>query len=223
MNFKFLATLFFFIQAAYAYENDFALKGGVSLARSHLKYIDHSEDQAWGIGFNTNFGYRFSQFEFNLTSFIALGEMERLTYQIGNVRVQGEGSFNHASFGPTLRYYFDLSPKAQWHWYLAIGPIWSINTFKLEDFTVETGEYLEDYRYSYMSRGWMLSIGIEEILASKALKPAYIEFLAAYQTAYQVALLDNSDFKEVLTLKTDRVRTNIYTATFMLNIGIVFF
>src|SRR5690606_26318954 len=168
----------------------------------------------WGIGFNTNFGYRFTRWEFNLTSFVALGEMERLTYQIGNTRVQGEGSFNHASFAPTVRYYFDVRPRGEWHWYIAAGPVWSINTFKLEDFVVDSGQFLEDYRYSYLSRGWLITIGLEEILPSKALKPAFIELLVAYQTAYEVSLLDNSDFKEVATLSTDDVRTNIYTTTF---------
>lgn len=224
MNFRIVALLFTLLAPqAYAYENDFALKGGVSFAFSHLKYIDHSEDNAYGIGFNTNFGYRFRKWEFNLTSFIALGEMERLTYQIGNTRVQGEGSFNHASFGPSARYYFDIRPMNKWHWYIAAGPVWSINTLKLEDFSVESGLYKEEYRYSFLSRGWMFTIGLEEILASKALKPAYIELLVAYQSAYQVALLDNSDFKEVITLQTDKVKTNIYTTTVMLNIGIVFF
>src|SRR5690606_34925796 len=107
--------------------------------------------------------------------------------------------------------------------YVAAGPVWSINTLKLEDFTVESGLYKEEYRYSYLSRGWMLTVGIEEILPSKSLKPAYVELLVAYQTAYQVALLDNSDFKEVITLQQDKVRTNIYTTTIMLNVGIVFF
>lgn len=225
MNFKIFVTLFsFFVSGLVeAYQNDFALKGGVSFAFSHLKYIDHTEDNAAGVGFNTNFGYRFTRFEFNLTSFIALGEMERLTYQIGNTRVQGEGSFNHASFAPTLRYYFETRPAGQWHWYVSAGPVWSINTFKLDDFTVESGLYKDEYRYSYLSRGWMISFGLEEILASKSLMPAYAEILIAHQTAYQVALLDNSDFKEVTTLATNRVRTNIYTTTVMLNIGIVFF
>lgn len=224
MNSKFPYLLFlFFSLSAHAYQNDFALKAGVSLANSHLKYIDHAKDKAWGIGFNTNVGYRFEKLEFNLTSFVALGEMERLTYQIGNTRVQGEGSFNHASFGPTVRWYFDLKFKEKWNLYTAIGPVWSINTLKLEDFTVESGLFKKQYRYSYLSRGWMFSIGVEEILPSKSLLPAFIEFLIAYQTAYQVALLDNSDFKEVTTLQTDKVRTNIYTTTIMLNIGIVLF
>src|SRR5690606_9127433 len=169
------------------------------------------------------FGYRFTNWEFNLTSFVALGEMERLTYQIGNTRVQGEGSFNHASFGPTLRYNFDAHLYKKWRYYASIGPVWSINTLKLEDFNIESGLYKEEYRYSYSSRGWMFSFGVEELLPSKALKPAYVELLIAYQTAYQVALLDNSDFKEVVTLQQDKVRTNIYTTTIMLNIGIVFF
>src|SRR5690606_19558521 len=165
MNSRIVTLLFlFFSVQAFAYENDFALKGGVSFAHSHLKYIDHTEDNALGIGFNTNFGYRFSRWEFNLTSFITLGEMEHLTYQIGNTRVQGEGSFNHASFGTTIRYYFDIRPMNKWHWYVAAGPVWSINTLKLEDFTVESGLYKEEYRYSYLSRGWMLTIGLEEIL-----------------------------------------------------------
>ncbi|MBH47491.1 MAG: hypothetical protein CME71_04925 [Halobacteriovorax sp.] len=225
MNSRILLTLIIlsFIQSANAYENEFALKAGGSVAFSHLKYIDHSEDNAGGVGFNTNFGYRFKSFEFNLTSFTAFGEMEKLTYQIGGTRVDGEGSFNHASFGPTLRYYFDVRPNTKWQWYIALGPVWSINTFKLEDFSVQSGTYKKQYRYSYNSRGWMLTIGLEEALISKDLNPAYIELLIAYQTAYQVALLDNSDFKQVLTLESDSVRTNIYTTTVMINIGLMVF
>tara|TARA_R110000868_G_scaffold156866_4_gene383953 strand:- start:2742 stop:3419 length:678 start_codon:yes stop_codon:yes gene_type:complete len=225
MNSKFLLfiTLFLISNFSFGYENEFALKAGASVAYSHLKYIDHSEDNAGGVGFNTNFGYRFSRFEFNLTSFTAFGEMEKLTYQIGGTRVDGEGSFNHASFGPTLRYYFDVRPNGKWHWYVAVGPIWSINTFKLEDFTVQSGTYRKQYRYSYNSRGWMFTIGLEEAFANKILNPAYIELLVAYQTAYQVSLLDNSDFKQVLTLESDKVRTNIYSTTVMINFGLIVF
>lgn len=219
-----LFALFFLVcNKTFAYENEFTLKAGASLAFSHLKYIDHSEDNAVGVGFNTNFGYRFSHWEFNLTSFTAFGEMEKLTYQIGSTRVQGEGSFNHASFGPTIRYYFNPKPSGNWMFYLATGPLWSINTFKLEDFTVESGLFKSKYRYSYTSRGWLAVIGVEEAPLPKSMMPAFIEVLIAYQTAYAVALLDNSDFKHVETLQKDKVRTNIYTTTVMVNFGIIAF
>ena len=226
MIFKRLLLLFSISLVAsngYAYENDFALKGGVSTAFTYLKYIDHTDDTALGIGFNTNFGYKYKRWEFNLTSFIAFGEIEKLTYEIGNTRVQGEGNFNHVNFAPTARYYFDVKLNGKWNFYISTGPVWSLNTFKFEDFTVESGSFKEEYRYSYTSRGWLLAFGFEEGLASKDLKPTYIEFLYTYQTAYQVALLDNSDFKNVETLQEDKVRTNIYTSLFMINFGIVFF
>ncbi len=222
-NFIITFSICLFTNLSFAYENEFALKGGISTAFSHLKYIDHTNDNALGIGFNTNFGYKFKRWEFNLTSFIAFGEMEKLTYEIGNTRVQGEGSFNHFNFAPTARYYFDVKPNGNWKLYLSTGPVWSLNTFTLEDFTVESGFYMKDYRYSYTSRGWMVVLGIEEGLPSKDLKPTFIGFLYSYQTAYEVALLDNSDFKNVETLQTDKVRTNIYTSLFMINFGIVFF
>jgi len=225
MNSKLLLFILTLLNSTFvfAYENEFALKGGFSTAFSHLKYIDHSQDNALGIGFNTNFGYKLKRWEFNLTSFIAFGEMEKLTYQIGNTRVQGEGSFNHVNFAPTARYYFDVKENGNWKCYLSVGPVWSLNTFKLEDFTIESGAYKEEYRYSYTSRGWLVALGFEEGLATKYLKPTFIEFLYSYQTAYEIALLDNSDFKNVETLNTDKVRTNIYTSIFMINFGIVFF
>mgnify|MGYP003684526607 CR=1 FL=1 len=225
MNSKLFILLLTLLQTSlvYSYENDFALKGGISTAFSHLKYIDSSQDNALGIGFNTNFGYKFKRWEFNLTSFIAFGEMEKLTYQIGNTRVQGDGSFNHVNFAPTARYYFDVREDGKWKCYLYTGPVWSLNTFKLEDFTVESGNFNKKYRYSYTSRGWLLALGFEEGLSDKDLKPTFIEVLYSYQNAYEVALLDNSDFKNVETLNSDKVRTNIYTSILMINFGIVFF
>lgn len=225
MTSKLAALLYFLIHSTivFGYENEFALKGGFSTAFSHLKYIDSTEDNALGIGFNTNFGYKFKRWEFNLTSFIAFGEMEKLTYQIGNTRVQGEGSFNHVNFAPTARYYFDVKENGNWKPYLSTGPVWSLNTFKLEDFVVESGSYKKEYRYSYTSRGWLVALGIEEGFATKYLKPAFIEILYSYQTAYEVALLDNSDFKNVETISSDKVRTNIYTSIVMINFGIVIF
>lgn len=227
MNSKLLILIFiltiFNSASLFAYKNDFALKGGVSTGFNHVKVNKKNNNNAIGVGINTNFGYKFERWEFNLTSVIAFGEMEKLTYQIGNTRVQGDGSFIHVNYAPTARYYFDVKENGKWKSYLSLGPVWSLNTFKLEDFTIESGTFKKEFRFSYSSRGWMIALGFEEGLASKDLKPTFIEFLYSYQTAYEVALLDNSDFKKVETLDTDRVKSNIYSSIFMINFGIVFF
>ncbi|MBK26866.1 MAG: hypothetical protein CME70_22885 [Halobacteriovorax sp.] len=221
---KFLITLFFiFSTKAFAWQNDMSLKGGLGLSQATIHAFDKSEDHMTGFGFNTQFGYRFSKWEINLASYFYWGKIDDLRFRANGTSVVGSGVFRHVSFGPVFKYIFEWQPKKGWHFYAGLGPTWSMQTVKLEQFQASSGDFNSDYKLTYISRGGMLAIGIEELLPFKEMHPVYFEILYSYKKSKDVSLVDASNFAEVRTISTEESEQDIRGSFIMINAGITLF
>ena len=74
-----------------------ALKGGLGIAQATIHAFDSSEDHMTGTGFNTQFGYRFSDWKVNLTSYIFWGKIDDLKFEANQTSVVGSGVFSNLS------------------------------------------------------------------------------------------------------------------------------
>lgn len=221
-----LIALFTFLilsQKAFAFQNDMSLKGGLGVSQAQIKAIGDTKDYMTGFGFNTQFGYRFTQWEVNLASYIYWGEIDDLQFSATGSTVFGDGTFRHVSFGPIFKYTTNWQPFNGYHFHLGLGPVWSLQTVKLNEFETTAGEFEADYKLSYRSTGGMLVIGVEEILPFKEMHPVYVELLFSYTESSRVYLSDASNFAEVRPISESESEQSIRGHFVMINAGITFF
>lgn len=216
-------SILLFLNTANAYQNDMSLKGGLGISQAQIKALRNTKDDMTGFGFNTQFGYRFTQFEINLSSYIYWGSIDDLEFNATGTTVAGDGTFRHVSFGPIFKYITNWQPIRDWNFYFGLGPVWSLQTIKLNEFETTEGEFEDKYKLSYRSNGGMLVIGLEEILPFKEMHPVYIELLYSYTKSSRVYLSDASDFAEVRPISEGESRQDIRGNFVMINAGITFF
>lgn len=223
MKVFFIFYILLFSLNVHAFQNDMALKGGLGLSQATIHAFDSSEDHMTGFGFNTQFGYRFEKWEVNLASYIYWGKIDDLRFHANNTSVVGSGAFRHVSFGPVFKYLFEWQPIKSWNFYMGAGPSWSMQTVRLQEFQTTTGTFSKDYKLTYISRGGMISFGIEELLPFKEMHPVYLEILYSYKKSKDVSVVDASDFTEVRTISTEETKQDIRGSFIMINAGITLF
>lgn len=223
MRIKITVLFFLLSSSCFAWQNDMSLKGGLGLSQATIHAFDDSEDHMTGFGFNTQFGYRFTNWEINLASYIYWGTIDDLRFRANGASVVGSGGFRHVSFGPVFKYIFNWQPIRDWNFYVGLGPTWSMQTVRLREFQTTSGVFTSDYKLTYISRGGMLSIGIEEILPFKEMHPVYLEILYSYKKSKDVSVVDASNFAEVRTISTEESEQDIRGSFIMINAGITLF
>lgn len=223
MKLLIILSLFLASFSLYSYENNMALKGGIGVAQATIHAFDATEDHMFGTGFNTQFGYRFSNWEVNLTSYIYWGKIDNLRFEANQTSVTGSGVFSNINFGPIIKHIFDYQPLHGWNLYLGLGYAYSIQTVKLDDFQSTGGNFNSKYKLNYISRGPTASIGIEELLPFKEMHAVYIELFYSNQKSKRVSVVDTTDFAEVRIITTEESRQSIRGSFFMINAGITLF
>lgn len=223
MKFLILIKIFIFSTCTYAFENDMSLKAGAGIAQATIHAFDSSEDHMTGTGLNTQFGYRFSDWEVNLTSYIYWGKIDDLRFEANQTSVIGSGVFSHANFGPIIKKIFDYQPIRGWNLYFGAGYAYSLQTVKLKNFQASNGTFTSNYKLTYISRGPTVVLGIEELLPFKEMHPVYVELLYSNQISKRVSVVDTTDFAEVKTITTEESRQQIRGSFFMINVGITLF
>jgi hypothetical protein len=222
MKFLIIFILFYSVKS-FSYENDMALKGGLGVAQATIHAFDSSEDHMTGTGFNTQFGYRFTDWEINLTSYIFWGKIDDLRFEANQASVVGSGVFSNLSFGPIVKKIFEYQPIRGWNLYLGAGYSYALQTVKLKDFQASNGNFTSNYKLTYISRGPTAVLGIEELLPFKEMHAVYVELLYSNQISKKVSVVDTTDFAEVKTITTEESRQNIRGSFFMINAGITLF
>ncbi len=127
------------------------------------------------------------------------------------------------SFGPLLKYITFYQPLENWHLYGSLGPTWSIKTVKIEEYRTDSQTFRENDKLTYISRGGIVTFGIEEILNYKEEHPVYLEFLYGFYKAKKVSLVDASNNREVQTLSTETADNDIEDHIYMINFGMTIF
>lgn len=223
---KLLVTtlLSFFIFEVHAYRYDFSLKGGISQTYAHINGTDKSEDLMHGTGFNTHFGYKWKYFELTLSSYIYWGEIEALTFNADGETITGEGTFRHVSFGPVLRYQFrGVQPFKNWFLFAGLGPVWSLQTIKMEEFTASGPKFNRNKKLAFESTGGVLAIGLEEDLPYKEMHPVFVEFVYSYKKSRKLSIVDASDFVETNILSSQEADQDLSGHFFMISLGFTVF
>ena len=220
----FIILLLLLSSSASAYRYKFFLKGGVSQVWADLHGTGNTEDEMHGTGFNTHFGYKWKYFELSFSSYIYWGEWEDLTFNAEGETISGEGTFRHVSFGPVLRYQFrGVQPFKNWFLFAGIGPVWSLQTVKLDEFTSTGPKFNRNKKLAFESTGGVLSIGLEEDLPYKEMHPVFIEFVYSYKKSRKLSIVDASNFVETNILSTQEADQDLSGSFFMLSIGFTVF
>ena len=218
-----LFFIFILPYALYATEYAPAVKGGATTVYSFVKTHTNDTDHIFGGGFNTHVAYPYKNYEFTFSSYIFLANVHNLTFNANNTVVHGSGVLRSVSFGPILKYFTPYKPLPTWSLYLSGGPTWSLQTLKLDNFSVTQGDFLKDYKITYNSRGILLGIGIEEKLPYKEMHPVFFEIIYNYLQAYKVSIVDASNYSEVNILSDESNNQKIFGHILMINMGITIF
>ncbi len=219
-----IATLILLSSSAHAFRYKLSLRGGISQSWGDINALEGTEDEMHGTGFNTHFGYKWKYFEITLSSYIYWGSIEGLTFKARNETINGEGTFRHVSFGPLLRYQLrGVQPVKDWFMFIGIGPVWSLQTVKLDKFSSTGPLYNKKQKLTFESTGGSFVFGFEEDLAYKEMHPVFIEFMYSYKKSNKVSVVDASDFTETNVLATQETDQDLSGHFYMVSIGMLLF
>jgi hypothetical protein len=201
-----------------------ALKAGPSISYRTLHADFNTEDHFVTPGINTQVSISFTnQWHLALQGHIFMGKNDKLEYELNGQRLPGQGSYSSVSFGPVIQYIFEQEIKPTWHYYIKTGPLWSMQSLKLQPFRDNQGVIRSQHKVTYESGGAMIGLGVEEILPYKKLHPVYVELVFKYMQGRKITLVDASDFTEVERVSYDDRETQINGFTLLLNMGITVF
>lgn len=213
-----------FALSTFSFENDLVLKGGISYTAAKIRGISGTEDSLNGTGFNTHFGYKWVNWEINLSSYIFWGEAEDLTYRAQGTTYTGDGSLRHVSFGPTFKYTFNqFEPYKNWRLYAGLGPSWSLQTVKFDEPDDDQTVFNRNQKLTYESSGGFLFIGAEEQTKYKEMHPVYIEILYSYKDSKSLTVVDTTSTTETNILSKEESKQDLSGHYFMFTIGITIF
>lgn len=204
-------------------KNHLALKAGATYSINRLQTENNTDDHYSAFGFNTHFGYHWSKIEISGSSYIHYGKAEELEYTVNDDKISGEGTVRFVSISPMLRYHTDWEPKKNYRFYFGGGPIWSIETVKLQRTTANINAFQDETKITYESSGGILVFGVEELTPFKEMHPAFLEIGLVYQSSFRVSTVDTSKTAETNILTTQRSFDDLQTFNIMINLGITIF
>ena len=220
-----ITTLLLFSSSClFAFEDQMFLKGGISYSTASIVAQQGTEDDMKGLGFNTHFGYKWTDYELSLSSYTYWGNIEGLTFAANGEQISGNGSFRHVSFGPVFKYHYsNWQPYKSWTFFTGFGPVWSLQTVKMEEFTSTGSSYNSNQKLTFESFGGLLVFGIEEQLKHKEAHPAFIEVIYSYKKSHKLAVVDASDFTETNILSKQEGEQELSGHFLMISVGITIF
>ncbi|RLA65426.1 MAG: hypothetical protein DRQ88_03245 [Epsilonproteobacteria bacterium] len=221
---RLLLILFLFIPSAHSYYNDWGLKGALGMNYQSIAGEDESSDNIVGLTVNTQFGYRWDQFELDLASYVTFGKSHNIHFKVGDeLQAIVSGMVRTVNFVPLLKFYTHWVPIQKRNLYFSAGPSFSLRTFWTNNYTVLTGELDEGYKITYHDTGIFAAVGIEELSTFKEENPSYFEILFGYTKSRKITVVDASNNQKVRVVHSDEAGPNIRTIILMFNLGITFF
>jgi hypothetical protein len=204
-----------------------AVKSGLSYSWANIKTLQNRnegrEDSMTGAGFNTHVAYKWTSWEFALSSYIFWGDADGLRFRAQGNDIEGDATYRHVSFGPILRYtILSLPVYKNWHPYFGLGPSWSLQTIKMDE-PQTNGTFNSRQKLTYESRGGFLVLGLEEQVDFKEYHPVYIEFLYSYKKSRNLSVVDSNDPIETNILSTEETKQDLSGHFYMISIGITLF
>lgn len=235
MRLLLLITLSFLLSlSSYSFEDQMFLKAGLNASINRLGVFEQDEaddddkeisgnSYFGGFGFNTQFGYRWKRYEFSISSTILLGKVKDLAFKVNENTFVGSGNYQNLMVSPTLKYFIPWKPLKNWRMSFGVSPIWSQQTIRLKEF-VSTGPFAgRNFKLTYDSIGWGLSIGIEENLRYKEMHPVYIELSFVRLYSVHSYLVDTSDSTKTNVLSRSDAKKDVGAEALIFSMGIVLF
>lgn len=221
-------------QESVAFEDTLSLRAGFSLGKGTIesKNIDSivsngnkhdDDDDIKHYGINTQFGYKWTNWELIAGSHITLSKIEALHFKIGSDQFYGSGSYKNVTINPLIKYITPWHPITNWRFYLSGGPLWALQTIKFKNFQSNTDLVRGKFKLAYESFGASLSFGIEEQTPYKEMHPVYLELSFFATQSYKVSVVDTSNFTRVNVLSGQTSDSDIENYGFVMTMGITFF
>ncbi len=226
----YLTSLLSITNISYGFSNDFFVTAGIGTSHTVVDTYFKTSSLNLGGAIGTRFGYRFNNFELNLTSYINIGKIDAKNLPGKYASIYGEGMIATSMFSPTIKYILE-NPKIKknWNFYLFVGPTWATQQLYIREFNLRTVDYEEiesfesEDKIIYNSKGITCGIGLEEILPHKKMHPFYIELVYSYLKAYRVNVVNTSDFLAIEMISSDRTTHKLSGHFYLINIGITIF
>ena len=217
-----LLFLIILISSVFSFENDLSLRLGGHVSSMNIQSFDDVEGTFIGGGFNSNISWRFTSSEWGFVSFAFLGG-GRANLNVASTQVVGRSKLRRVAIGPFYKYITPLKVK-NWHFFTALGPVWSMETFKFSSYSTLSGNFPAGYKMALVSRGAFISLGMEELFKSKKKNNSiYFEIRYGFSEAIRAFLVDATDFKSVITLNKEKNRQHVKIHTIALNMGVMLF
>ena len=234
MKVLFLLLITFLSLNTLSFENELYLKAGFNIGASRIGTFEYEEEDDddkeianhnyfAGIGFNTHVGYRWNRYELSFSSTIYFGKVEDLAFKVQNNKFQGSGKYQNVMIHPTVKYFIPWEPLNKWRIAIGVSPIFSQQTIRLNEY-ISAGPYKGDnFKLTYDSVGWGVSLGFEEHLDSKEMHPVYVEL--SFHRLYSVKsyLVDTSDHKKTNILDSEDSENDVGAEALMISMGIILF
>lgn len=242
--FSLLLTTTFFTSNIYAYNNDFALKAGLVFSDSLFNKLDQDDDdykeeeESKAFGTMTSFSYTWKSSELGIESRVTLGKEAQLSFSSEGQRIDGKGNIMSVDITPYIKVHsrtfnfpkmmkdsFTSINITPWYMYFKVGPSWMMQTIYLDNFNIDklNPDFKKDHKITYESRGFSMSLGIEEDLFNKASHPCFFEVSVSAYESYKVSLVDTRDSKEINILDERDAKQDIKTYQLMFVLGMTLF
>jgi|GEM_PF-689566 len=201
-----------------------ALKAGPSITARKIRADNNTEADGFAWGLNTYFAFTLHpEFETGIGGTIFLGKHQKLQFNVVNERVTTSGSYRDTTFYPYFKYLPNWAASDKYLPYILVGPTFSQQTIKLEDFVDSRNALRKNHKLTFEAQGGILGFGVEENLWQKSQHASYIEILVSYMEVKKIVLVDASDFTEVETVSYEDVKKNINGFIFIINSGVLLF
>lgn len=209
-----LLFFLFFPFLSFGFTNQLILRGGWNLSFFDFTTLNEKNDHFLSGGFNTNVAYRWIDRELGLLSYVSFGNIDNAHLKVKEDEFIGGGPFRQVLMSPFIKQFFDLKIGNSWHFYLSLGPLWSMKTLRVKD---------ADKRVALLSRGISVSFGFEKLMKFEKIRPCYIEIRYNFEENVKSYLVDLSHFREAETEAEDKGQSSVKAHSVHVGMGFFFF
>lgn len=214
-----------FSQAIFAYENDFALKVGVYYSVSNITSIKVSNEPPMGAAISTHVGYRYTQWEFNFSSYLNFAKFKDVRIRVNESNIHGDGTLNSITFGPTVRYY-DLNYSTPFGTpYYVVGAHAIVQSFHFgfNNVEVDGGRFNGQNNLNTKGFGALLALGFDKSVGKNSKKRNFFLELAYSGNQSKRKSEVESSNTQIRLIRSDSSTQPVYEQTFFLGVGLTLF
>lgn len=219
----FIFILILFSLPALSYENDYALKIAGYYSVSSISSIKITNEPPLGGGLSTHVGYRYTNWEFNISSYLNFAKLKDVRVRANESTVHGDGNFQSVTFGPTVRYY-DLdhyTPIGTPYYAIGIHAVVQSFKFGLNNVDVDGGHFNGQNNLDAQGWGGLLALGFDKSVRSNKKKNYFIELVYSANRSHRKSEVESNNTQ--IRLIRSGYSSPIFEQTFFLGVGLTLF